>query len=240
MNSSIVNRELRAVVRPFLQTHGFGSFTPRTSWRFTPGRVEVVNFQSFSAYLAEGLACTSYSFSLRLGIYLLAIPARGAEAPKRLGDQLRPEEWQCHLRLTPESGLEQLELARRDIWYIDEAGHYLPAAARDARRAIAEVGLPWCDRWTDAAVLAELRTASSMHLADGTQLPGHVGSPARHYAAGYLARALGERAAAAEFLARALAQYEAMDESNAKTWKRFEPRTPEHLRADVRELGAAV
>jgi hypothetical protein len=240
VNSSVVNRELRAVVRPFLQTHGFSAFTPRTAWRYVPGRVEVVNFQSFSATLAEGLGCTSYSFSLRLGIFLVDVPPAQPEGLKQVDGAPRPEEWQCDLRFTPERAIEQPELRRRDIWYVDPNARYLALAARDARRAIAEEGLPWFERWTDEAVLTELLSDSGIRAKDGTTLPGNTGAPLRNYVCGYLALALGRRHVAVERLARALSQFEAMDASNGKISKRFEPRTPAHLRADVQLLTAAV
>ena len=242
MNAAIVNKEIRAVVRPFLQTHGFRAFTPRTAWRYaTASRVEVVNFQSFNSHLAEGVGCTTYSFGVNLGIYLLAVPHHAGREPKRAGDELRPEEWQCHIRLHLERGLDQPELPRRDIWYIDEPGRYLAPAVRDARRGIAEVGLPWFERWADdGAVLAALCAEERLRLPDGTNLPGNAGSPARNYATGYVALARGERDVAAEYLTRALAQYEAMDASNAKISRRSSPLTPDRLRMDVRSLAAAV
>lgn len=241
VNSAVVNKELRAVVRPFLQTHGFRGVTARTAWRYTPGRVEVVNFQSFNSYLAEGVGATTYSFALNLGIYLLAVPHRPGRPTKLVGDELRPEEWQSDLRLHLERGLEQPELPRRDIWYIDESGRYLGSAVRDARRAIAESGLPWFERWSsDATLLEALRTEGDLLLTDGTNLPGNAGSPARNYATGYVALALDDRTVAAEYLARALMQFEAIDASNAQISRRFPPCTPEGLREDVRVLGAAV
>lgn len=240
MNSSIVNKELRAVIRPLLQTHGFRSFTARTAWRHGPDRIEVVNFQSFSAYLAQGVGATTYSFGINLGIYLHAIPHDTGRASKVAGEELRPEEWQCHLRLHLDRGIDQPELPRRDIWYVDEPGRYLAAAVRDAHRTIAEVGLPWFSRWSDAAVLEALCADTSLRLEDGTNLPGNAGSPARNYAAGYVALALGGRSIARTFLARALAQYEEMDTSNAKFSRRFAPHTPAALRATVRALEAAV
>jgi hypothetical protein len=241
VNSAIVNKEIRAVIRPFLQTHGFRSFTPRTAWRYGHGRVDVVNFQSFNSYLAEGLGCTTFSFCVNLGIYLPAVPHDSGREPKRSGQELRPEEWQCHLRLHLQRGIDQPELPRRDIWLVDEPGRYLAVAVRDARRAIAESGLAWFERWADDAVLLEaLRADVGLPVDDRTQWPGNADSPARNYATGYVALARGERQVAAEYLARALAQYEAIDASNAEISRRFTPLTPERLRADVRALAAAV
>lgn len=240
MDSRIVSQELRAAIRPFLQTHGFAAFTTRTAWRYRPGRVEIVNFQSFNDYVARGVGCTTYSFAVNLGICLLAVPpAQHHDSPKKKDGSLRPEPWQCHLQLPLHRTMEQPELPRTDIWYVDERGHYLSSAVRDARDVIANRGLLWFERWTDGAVLAELLSERVLP-SDDTRLPGNPGSLTRHYVAGYLAWHAGDRALAAQLLRAALEQYEHFDAINAKTSKRHVPRTPMRLRADLDALRAAV
>lgn len=240
MDSSHVNRELRAVVRPSLQTHGFSAFTSRTAWRYREGRIDVVNFQSFNDYLATGVGCTTFSFALNLGVYLLDQPPPGRPLKEKSG-QLRPEEWLCHLRLHPHRTLEQPELARRDIWYIDPAGRYLEAAVRDARSVILDVGVGWFDRLsTDEAVFTLLMSERNIGE-DGTELPGSPGAPARNLAAGYLARRMGRTTDAHRLLARALEQYQAMDRTltTHKTRVPRQPMTPAALAQDVARLASA-
>jgi hypothetical protein len=69
MDAKVVSGELRYVVRPLLKDLGFTKFTGRNAWRFTECATSVVNFQSFSAYVAEGVGCTTFSFGLNLGVY---------------------------------------------------------------------------------------------------------------------------------------------------------------------------
>jgi hypothetical protein len=240
MDSRQVNKELRAVVRPLLQTHGFTLFTTRTAWRTSANRVDVVNFQSFNEYLANGCGCTTYSFALNIGIYLLSIPdPRPADTPRDKSGALRPNYWHCHLQRALERTIDQPELHRRDIWYIDEFGQYLTPAVRDARSTLSNVGLDWFERWSDAAILAELLT-DVVVPDDDTRLPGNPGSLVRSYVAGYVAKHLGERAVAAEQLRHSLALYEKFDAENAKTTRAYKPRVPDQLRTDVAELGGAL
>jgi hypothetical protein len=237
MNSTFVNRELRATIRPSLQANGFTAFTARSAWRYHPGRIDIINFQSFNDYLASSVGCTTFSFSLNLSVYLIGLPQDGLPIKERQG-QLQPEEWRGHLRLHPERTIEQAELSRRDIWYIDPKGDYLAAAVRDARNVLLEVGLAWFERWgTDAAVLEALRHPEAT-LGDGTELPGTPDSPARNQVVGYVAYRAGQSATARQYLERALAQYEAIDSRNAqmKLRRPLPPVTPEGLRYLVAQL----
>jgi hypothetical protein len=241
MDSSHVNRELRAVVRPALQTHGFSAFTSRTAWRYREGRIDVVNFQSFNDYLATGVGCTTFSFTLNLGIYLLDQPPPGRPLREK-GGQARPEEWLCHLRFHPHRTLEQPELGRRDIWYLDPGGRYLEAAVRDARTVILEVGLAWFDRLSTDAVIFALLMSDRDIGEDGTELPGRPGAPVRNLVAGYLAQRMGRFVDAHRLLARALEQYRAMDDSFSTHGSRVprQPMIPASLAQDVARLNATA
>ena len=53
MDSREVNRVLKRVVWDELKGHGFVERTGRTAWRRRERTIDVVNFQSFNAYLAE-------------------------------------------------------------------------------------------------------------------------------------------------------------------------------------------
>src|SRR5262245_56252790 len=117
MDSKVVNREIRNVVWPYLKVAGFSTFSSRTAWRQTTDRVDVVNFQSFNSYLADGIRCTTYSFGLNLGIYLLAIPTFPS-SPKTRGSNPTLSVFDCHYRRKLERSFVQPELGRRDIWFI--------------------------------------------------------------------------------------------------------------------------
>jgi len=74
MDSRIVAREIKNEIWPLLRNHGFSEFTGKSAWRRLPEQIHVVNFQSFSRYLAERVGCTTFSFALNLGIYFRTIP----------------------------------------------------------------------------------------------------------------------------------------------------------------------
>ena len=237
MNGSLVNREIRSIVHPALRASGFSAFSPRTTWRHRPDRIDIVNFQSFNSYLASSVGCTTYSFALNLSVYLLDIPDHGKPLKMKEGLPL-PDEWLGHLRLHPHRTLEQHELARRDIWFIDPEGTYTRAAVEDARDVIVEKGIPWFERWTDdGAVLAALRQPEPV-LPDGTELPGSADSPARNLMVGYVARRNGDLALARQYLSRALEQFEAIDQKNENLELRrpMTSMTPPNLRQHIKDL----
>jgi hypothetical protein len=74
MDSKSVNKEIRQTIWPLLREAGFWRFSSRSAWRHAESRVEVLNFQSFNSYNAGVLGCTTYSFSVNLGVFLLRSP----------------------------------------------------------------------------------------------------------------------------------------------------------------------
>lgn len=120
MDSSVVNKEIKSKIRPLLHDAGFTKFTPRTSWRYSRGKIDVINFQSFNSYLANSAGCTTYSFCVRLGCSFDAIPRR--ERVTRRDGYLRPEEYECHFRLALQKSIKQSSLKRTDVWYVDPTG----------------------------------------------------------------------------------------------------------------------
>ena len=234
--AATVNPAIRAIVHPALRSNGFATFSPRTAWRHRPGRIDIVNFQSFNSYLAASVGCTTHSFALNLSVYLLDIPDGGL-SPKMKNLILVPDEWLGHLRLHPNRNLQQRELSRRDIWFIDAEGANTSAAVEDARDVIVNTGLPWFERWTDdETVLGALRRSESV-LVDGTELPGAPDSPARNLLTGYIARRLGQTAVARDHLSRALEQFEAIDRKNESLkLKKMPVLTPPQLRQHILDL----
>jgi Domain of unknown function (DUF4304) len=145
MDSKVVGKELRRVVRPLLKDLGFTRFTGRTAWRFTEGATWVVNFQSFNAYLAEGVGCTTYSFCLNLGVHFDVVPSwAGREVSPT------PHEAECAFRFT---GLKTLSqplfhpygrtpaVDRHDVWFVRDDGTNLAEVVADARSIIEGPGL---------------------------------------------------------------------------------------------------
>lgn len=172
MDAREVTREIRHGVWPVLRDEGFGSFTGRTAWRHADAAVDVVNFQSFSASIADAVGCTSFSFSVNLGVWLPGDSSTGLE-PDAAG-RPRPQEWECGRRTELKKSISQpwfLPFSRADtsrwplslrrhrdglrrvlsrdrhdrgeIWYVLPDGSNLVEMVADALRALRVDGLPW-------------------------------------------------------------------------------------------------
>lgn len=128
-----------------LREAGFTAFRGRDAWRPLDDQTWVVAFQSFSSYLAEGVGCTTFSFSVRLGLHLAENV--GSTGPTQAAF---PKEHESSFRFT---GLKRLRQPwfhpwghptptdRRDVWFVREDGSNLDEVANDARDVIATSGL---------------------------------------------------------------------------------------------------
>lgn len=153
MDSKVITRELRAVVRPMLEDAGFTVFRGRDAWRPLGDQTWVVNFQSFNAHVAEGVGCTTYSFCVRLGLHL----ADDVRSPRAV-DVAFPKEYESSFRFT---GLKRLRQPyfhpwgqakatdRRDVWFVREDGSNLAEVVGDARDVIAASGLRQLDAYRE-------------------------------------------------------------------------------------------
>jgi Domain of unknown function (DUF4304) len=175
VDSRDVTRDIRRLVWPALREAGFDSFTGRTAWRYVDPAVDVVNFQSFSASVADAVGCTPFSFSLNLGVWVAGDTEARALKPDKKG-RPRPAEWECTKRtrlaksvqqpwfepFTDESssrwpralrihreGLKRVMRSdrhdREDTWYVFSDGSNVVEMIADALRAIRETGLPWLE-----------------------------------------------------------------------------------------------
>lgn len=186
MDSKDVSREIQSQIRPLLKDVGFSKFSSRTAWRFASARVDVVNFQSFNSYLAETLHSTTYSFALNLGCYLTFIPdVQGGKKLKFKGRLPLPTEYMCPFRRQLHKTVQQPELVRTDIWYIDGAGKWLGPCVYDAGVVIAKEAFPWFERFSDDSEV--LRTLQNQSKEGDTWGFGTFSSPIRHYLTGYTA-----------------------------------------------------
>ena len=95
MDSRDVTRAIRRLVWPVLREHGFAAFSGRSAWRYVGDSVDVVNFQSFSASLADAVGCTTFSFSVNLGVWLPPDASEELEPKRDAQGRLRPAEYQC-------------------------------------------------------------------------------------------------------------------------------------------------
>jgi len=216
IDSREVNRALREIVWPALKLIGFSRRTQRTAWRDRSGVIQVVNFQSFNSYLAEGLASTTFSFSVNLGVFYEAIADRSSMRGF-IKDPSRPEEYHCHARKHLGKGIVQPNepttrrwfdprptssplgrwVDRPDIWFVLPDGSNLNLVVTDARDRILETGLPWLERLSD---LQEARR--HFHAVEDSEQArgilaehygGTLGSPRRWHAIGALSAALGDQ-----------------------------------------------
>ena len=202
MDSKVVNKQIKSVIRPLLEEAGFSKFTSRTAWRYTATKIDVVSFQSFNSYLASGVGCTTYSFALRLGCYLSGLPRK--VGIKESGGLLLPEEYECHLRMSLQKTITQKELKRRDIWYVSESGENLDAVIANTRNLLLENGLPWFTHFSDMREVLRTLLEDSEGMDGGTWGFGRHPSPARHFMTGYVALSLNLKQLAAEHLEKAL------------------------------------
>ena len=217
IDSKDVNRALRTVVWPALDRLGFGRRTSRTAWRDRGAVIQVVNFQSFNSYLADGMGATTFSFCVNLGVYVPEIASiSGMSAFLR--DPARPQEPQCQARKHLAKSIAQLDGPRRrervdpspnpvsprawvdrpDVWFVHADGSNVDDVVLDARDRILADGLPWLERLSD---LGEARR----HFAEvpdsrlgagilGEQYGWTLGSPNRLQSLGALSAALGDEA----------------------------------------------
>jgi hypothetical protein len=197
-----------------------------------------VNFQSFNDYLASSVGVTTFSFAVNLGQYLACVPPDDFEIPTRKG-LLAPAEYQCHLRLRPQRRLDQKELERRDLWYIDPHGSYLDPAIGDARDVILDTGLTWFDKWsTDESVDVLLRQRESV-AKDGTDIGGTLGSPSRDLVHGYVLRSRGQSRGAHDKLESALQRFRAIADVVRSPRAKRQPLPWVRLERDVAALAAS-
>jgi hypothetical protein len=173
VDSRDVTGEIRRVVWPTLRDAGFDEFTTRTAWRHHEDATDVLNFQSFSASLADAVGCTPFSFSVNLGVWVPGELEPRVLKPDAKG-RPRPAEWECSKRLHLTKSLEQpwfqpfasrgssrwpraLRIHREglkrlllhdrhdrdEIWFVLEDGSNLVATVADALERIRDIGLAW-------------------------------------------------------------------------------------------------
>jgi hypothetical protein len=193
VDSKHVSIEIRRTIGPILKEAGFVRSTSRTFWRHTVSRIELLNFQSFNSYLANLLGCTTYSFSVNMGSYLVEIPPyRAAGRIKEKNGKLLPQEYECHFRGRLRRGFQQPELLRSDIWFVDPECKYLEAAVHDVRKAIIGDAFPWYEKLRDSTRVFQILLTEPAEM-DRLWGFGANPSPIRSYLAGYVALALGRR-----------------------------------------------
>lgn len=200
MDSKLVNKEIRKYIWSILRQEGFSKFSPRSAWRCRNNRYEVINFQSFNSYLAEGLGCTTYSFSINLGIYLSYIPYPNLTNHK---NRHCPQEYECHLRKRLVRTLIQKQFSRNDIWFIDPSGSNLNEVIQDALDVILTDGLPWFEEFSNDQIVLDTFKNEKESI-NGSFGFGNNPSPTRSLFLGFTAYKLVEVETARKELENAL------------------------------------
>ena len=221
MNSKVVAREIKREIWPLLRREGFSEFSLKTAWRHTPDQVRVVNYQSFNSYLAAGVGCTTFSFSLNLGIFFRAIPF---EYPVKKGPDpsLKPQVYHCHFRHRLSKGINQPMLPRRDTWYVEPDGSNLLQCLDDSRAAIVREGLPWFNRFESMeSVLSLLMDQEKLPEVHATRT-----SPARKRMIGYVARGVGRDDLADALIVEAESEIKKIAERVYPIGSRRKPKLP--------------
>lgn len=158
IDSKTINKEIKNDIWPLLKDVGFSKLTSRTAWRLAEETIEVINFQSFNSYLADGIGCTTFSFAINLGVYYKCYELTPWFKPEQHIDL--PQEYACHARKRLEKNINQAilfhpynnpsglfwEKDRMDIWYIVEDGSNIEEAINDAKHTVTTVGMDWLSK----------------------------------------------------------------------------------------------
>jgi hypothetical protein len=184
MDSKVVNRYIRELIRPELKATGFSKFTTRNSWRYRGNVVDVINFQSFNSYNADVMGVTTYSFGINLGSFHLDIPTEHGNI-KSKSDLPCPEEFQCPFRGGLQRTFEQCELERRDIWFIKPDGSNIEECILDAKDQILNRGLDWFKNLDTKEAIRDILISKPESM-DELLGFGRNPSPRRSYLLGYV------------------------------------------------------
>lgn len=183
MDSREVNIIIKNKIWSFLKEQGFIKFTTRNAWRYNIDTIEVINFQSLNSYLAGSLGCTTYSFSVNLGIYFSQIPHTNIKVKE---GYLVPEEYDCLFRRSLTKSLRQSGFKRKDIWFISTSGDNLELVIDDVKEVLTDDGLKWFGKYSDMNAVIETLLNEEENL-DGTWGFGRKSSPNRNFLCGYIA-----------------------------------------------------
>jgi hypothetical protein len=180
VDGRLVGRALNDAVRPVLKSAGFTKFAGRTAWRDSEYTVDFVSFRSFTRYIADGLGCTTASFTGDVGVFYRCLGP----------DQERPKGYELTFRATLGKTLRQPFFRpygrnktsdRPDVWFITEDGGTLTDCIADARECLEAQGLPFLDKFRQPQRAFEsLRTERSTATRfgqPGVTMPGNPDAP---------------------------------------------------------------
>ncbi|HBY60053.1 MAG TPA: hypothetical protein DEH78_09535 [Solibacterales bacterium] len=108
----------------------------------------MVNFQSFNSYLADGIGCTTFSFALNLGVFLVGC-ASDSLVKRDAGGLARPQEYECPFRVHLQKRTPVDGFARADIFYVAPDGGTMAPVLREAIWLLEEQAPPWFKAFED-------------------------------------------------------------------------------------------
>lgn len=180
VDGRVVGKALRDAVRPLLRSAGFTKFAGRTAWRDSEYTVDFANFRSFTRYIADGVGCTTYSFTGEVGVFYRCFGP----------DKDRPKDYELTFRATLGKTISQPMFRpygrseatdRPDIWFVSEDGRNLAECIADARYCLETQGLPFLDKFKQPRRAFEsLRTELSTDTGFGElgiRMPGKPDGP---------------------------------------------------------------
>ena len=185
IDGKVVSRAVKAEVRPLLKEAGFASFTDRKGWRDTEFTIDHVTVRSFNAYTAGVLGCTSYSFTVEVGVFYRCFGP----------DLSRPQDYNCTFRAILGKTIRQPFFMtewgpatdRPDVFHVLPDGSNLDEVIEDAKRVLSRQGIPFMERFNDPARAFEALMTERMTNVDfgkpQVTLPGNPDSPAWREAA---------------------------------------------------------
>lgn len=163
-----VNKEIRAVINPFMKDHGFTIIKGKNFWVPGTDRVRMMEIRAVGAYFSEISGWPSMSLTAWLGMFYVQYADSSYTKwckHDEMGN-LFPREWQCQVRAELQCTLDQArhqknleikqEKMRTDIWWVDRDGSNLSEVVRDIRNKIESHGLNWFEQKSDQAYIDSL------------------------------------------------------------------------------------
>lgn len=179
VDGKVVGRAFRSEVRPLLEAAGFTDFTDRKAWRETEHTIDHVTLRSFNAYNAGVLGCTTFSVTVEVGVFYRCFDP----------GLTRPQDYDCTFRAILGKTVRQPFFAtewgpatdRADILHVRSDGSNLDEVVDEAKRLLADQGLPFLDRFNEPEEAFRALMNERMHGGDfgmpDVVFPGNPGSP---------------------------------------------------------------
>lgn len=186
MDGKSVGRALTAAIRPVLRSAGFTQFSGRSAWRQSEYTVDLVKFRSFTRYIADGVGCTTFSFTGDVGTYYRCFGPNN-ERPKdyeltfrgSLGKTVEQRIFHPYGRAEPTD--------RPEIWFVAEDGSNLDECIADACACLEDQGIPFLNRFREPSnafqALLTQRSVDAAHGRFGLRMPGNPDGPSWRNAA---------------------------------------------------------